>query len=205
MTMTISQPTSRTLGTLYSGDFGERYRLTRAACEMLEKAGLLSERWELIEGEVVVKVGQKNLHAKAVALLFAYLLRAVGVERARTQATMEVPGIEGETNVPEPDGMILKASNDEDRYLTTNDVETVIEVCHSSETRDYTAKMRLYARCGIPEYWLLDLNKRTLTLCREPDTMTGEWAIKTENDENAFIAPLAAPSVTTRVGDLLPT
>jgi Uma2 family endonuclease len=185
-------------------NFGERYPLTRAACEMLQEAGFIPERWELIEGELIAKVRQKDRHARAVLRLLAYLLRVVGVERSRTQTTIEISRDGDERNVPEPDGLILKAANDEDRYLTTEDVETVIEICHTTETRDYTRKMPLYARCGIPEYWLLDLNKQMLTIFRDPDAGTGQWAVKTEYGINDSVAPLAAPAAIVRVGDLLP-
>jgi Uma2 family endonuclease len=188
MTKTIAPPVPRpspvSPASALPGDFGERYQFTRAACEMLEEAGYIPERWELIEGELLVKVGQKDNHAKAIMLLVAYLLRAVGVDKARAQASMEIPGDEGERNVPEPDGMILKTANNENRYLTVADVETVLEICHTTETRDYSQKKPLYARCAIPEYWILDLNKRTLTVCRDPISDRGEWGSETELGEN---------------------
>lgn len=204
MTPPVYHPPKAPTAFALSGNFGERYQLTRTACEMLEEAGFIPERWELIEGELVVKVGQKDKHSKAVMLLIAYLLQAVGIEKVRTQTTMEIPGEEGEKNVPEPDCVILKTPNDEDRYLTIEDIETVMEVCHTTESRDYTHKMPLYARCGIPEYWLLDLNKQILTVCREPDAATGQWGVKTEYGENESVAPLTAPTTTVCVGDLLP-
>ena len=35
--------------------------------------------------------------------------------------------------------------------------ETIAEVSHESLRHDRTVKQRLYARCAIPEYWILAL------------------------------------------------
>ena len=40
-----------------------RRPITRKDCEFLETAGLLDGRYELIDGEIISKMGQKPLHA----------------------------------------------------------------------------------------------------------------------------------------------
>jgi Uma2 family endonuclease len=44
----------------------------------------------------------------------------------------------------------------------------VIEVSDTSLRFDRTTKLRLYARVGIPEYWIVDTNGRQVEVCRNP-------------------------------------
>jgi Uma2 family endonuclease len=48
-------------------------------------------------------------------------------------------------------------------------VYLVVEVADTSVAYDRRVKAPLYARSGIPEYWLIDLNETTVTVYRDPD------------------------------------
>lgn len=67
---------------------------------------------------------------------------------------------------------------------------------------DRKKKIPLYARAGIPEYWILNLIRRTLEVYREPlDAAYLSRAILRAGDT---VSPLARPEVRVTVGDLLP-
>jgi Uma2 family endonuclease len=51
---------------------------------------------------------------------------------------------------------------------TTADTLLVIEVADTSLLYDSMIKLHLYARAGIPEYWIVDANAETLEAYRSP-------------------------------------
>jgi Uma2 family endonuclease len=60
----------------------------------------------------------------------------------------------------------------------------------------------MYARSGIPEYWVVDIPNRLLHVFREPtETGYASEMILTPEEE---VRPLAAPESAIRVADLLP-
>ena len=87
-----------------------RKRWTRDDCAFLERSGLLMGNWELLDGEIVVKMPQNYPHANAVSFLLAYCFSLVGPARVRTQATMEVYAEDRSLNRPEPDVLVLRES-----------------------------------------------------------------------------------------------
>ena len=90
------------------------------------------------------------------------------------------------------------------RMPENTDVLLAVEVCGTGEERDYGVKHRLYARAGIPEYWILDINRWVLMAYRRPNVATGEWAESVEFTETQNVAPIAVPDHTILVSELLP-
>ncbi|MDX1935394.1 MAG: Uma2 family endonuclease [Capsulimonadales bacterium] len=77
----------------------------------------------------------------------------------------------------------------------------VEEVSDTTLWRDRHTKMKTYAAGGIPEYWVLDVNARTLFVHRHP-TANGYRDV-TEYPTTQQVAPLAAPDRFLAVADLL--
>ncbi|MGH8556876.1 MAG: Uma2 family endonuclease, partial [Methylococcales bacterium] len=71
---------------------------------------------------------------------------------------------------PQPDVMVLKPHPDDyfDALPESADVLVLIEVADSSIEYDREIKLPLYARHGIVEVWLIDLNNRILERYTEP-------------------------------------
>ena len=70
MTETLIAPENET--------FPNRRRWTRAECERLMEIGFLTGRYELIDGEVLSKMGQHAPHASAMILLGQWLTTIFG-------------------------------------------------------------------------------------------------------------------------------
>lgn len=70
----------------------------------------------------------------------------------------------------QPDVILLKAADDFywSRFATGNDTLLVIEVSDSTFRYDRKVKAPLYARCGIPEYWIVEIEKARLHFFRSP-------------------------------------
>lgn len=184
-----------------SAPFGGRVKITREMCGFLERGGLLPERYELVDGEIIAKMGQNYPYAFSVMQLILFLVSIFGANRVLTQTTMEVRGEEGITNHPEPDVVVLREGV---RSLPeTADVLVVAEVSDTTVDRDYGPKYHLYARTGIPEYWLLDINARRVTVFFEPDSESGEYGEHHVFGEADVAFSSLAPEQTVSVASLL--
>ncbi len=125
-----------------------------------------NERLELIHGEVVELSPQKSAHA-FITHNCTELLRAIFPEASiRSQLPLRLD----EINEPEPDIVVAKspASRYRSAHPGPDDSLLVIEVSDTTLTKDRSLKATLYAQFGIPEYWILDLQKMRLEVHREP-------------------------------------
>src|SRR5438067_2290036 len=124
-------------------------------------------RLELIEGEIVEMAPVGSRHAGAVKTLTRLL-----VLRSGEQAVVSVqdPLIIGDHSVPQPDLALLKLRSDDysSAHPSTTDVLLVIEVADTTLAFDIGTKVPLYARSGIPEVWVVDLNEGAIRVYREP-------------------------------------
>ncbi len=178
-----------------------RKRWSRDECKFLENAGLLKGRYELLDGEIILNMGQNSPHAMTVMNVIAYLLSLFNKERVRTQTTMEVRPDDRVLNRPEPDVYLLR-----EVILAGvpqgEDVLLAVEVSDTTQAEDYGHKVALYARAGVAEYWVLDLARRVLVVFRSPQR--GEWLVRDEYAESDSVAPLTMPNSPISVDQLLP-
>jgi hypothetical protein len=104
---------------------------------------------------------------------------------------------------PQPDVMVLPGTSDDytDAPLASN-VVLLVEISDSTLRYDRGTKARMYAAEGIPDYWLVHLQARTLEVRRQPEN--GAYlSLKVYGEEQAA-APFAAPNTLVNVIDLLP-
>jgi len=72
---------------------------------------------------------------------------------------------------PQPDLMLLRRRADfyASGHPEPEDVLLIIEVADASLAYDRDTKMPLYARHGIPEAWLIDVENKHMAIYREPE------------------------------------
>ena len=85
----------------------------------------------------------------------------------------------------------------------------IVEVSESSLAFDTDEKADLYAAAGIDDYWVVDLVNRQLHIYRDPvvdGASPRGFSFRTRNlfGPSDSISPLALPSATIAVADLLP-
>jgi len=129
----------------------------------MAQVGILCEddRLELIDGEIVEMSPIGLPHRAAVACANRALVMAAG-DGAIIQPQGAVrldPYYE-----PEPDLVLLRPRADfyRSRRPGPADVLLLIEIADSSLDYDRDVKAPIYAKAGIPEYWLVDLNASVL-------------------------------------------
>jgi Uma2 family endonuclease len=158
--------------------------------ERMVETGILTQddRVELIEGEIVEMSPIGDAHAAFVANLTHLLVHAVG-DRARVwvQGPVRVPP----RSKPQPDLALLRPRSYVRAGATMEDALLAIEVADTSLRYDRIVKLRLYARAGIPKYWIVDATTETVEVYCEP---SGErYATVQHPTRGGTIAPLALP------------
>ena len=146
-----------------------RKRFTRDEVEQMLDAGLFAgQRFELIDGDLIDKMGQNPPHSFALNLLLECLVKIFGVKRIRMQQPVEAAPAERDRSLPEPDLAVLAGVKDEyrKRYPRGDELLLAIEVADTTVRYDATTKRDLYARAGVPEYWVLDITGRRLIVHR---------------------------------------
>jgi Uma2 family endonuclease len=152
------------------------YRLSVAQYERMTAAGFLHEDQpvELLEGCLVPKMPKHPLHDSTVDLLAAILAAALPEGWfLRVQNSLVT-----EDSVPEPDLAVIagKPGDFRTRHPEGPDTRLVIEVADSSVDRD-RAKAAIYARAGVPEYWIINLQEWRVERMTQPDG-AGQYAVR---------------------------
>jgi hypothetical protein len=164
-------------------------RFTITEYEQMVETGILAqdERVELIDGEIVEMSPIGDSHAAFLTNLVHLLVHAVGNSaRVWVQLPVRVPP----RSKPQPDLAILRPRSYRGG-AAAEDVLLIIEVADTSLRYDRTVKMRLYARAGIPEYWIVDTNTETLEIYRSPIGERYADQLRPSRDER--VAPQALP------------
>jgi len=148
-----------------------RKRWTREECVALEASGIWDQQHlELIEGELISKMGKKRPHTNAMVVLHEWLLRAFGAQYVNQETSMDVASVDNSINEPEPDLIVLSKPSREirDQNPQPSEVRLVVEIAASTVRFDLTVKARLYARAGIVDYWVVDIPSRRIIVHRDP-------------------------------------
>ena len=164
------------------------------------------ERLELIGGEIIQKMTQKEPHATSTTLVGDGLRVVFAAGR---HVRVQLPLSLGEHDRPEPDiAVVVGAPRD---YLASHPTAAVLVVEISDTTLGYDrmVKAGVYARAGIAEYWIVNLIDRLLEVHRQPAPMAeqplghGYRSIARLTEAEAVV-PLGAPQSPVAVADLLP-
>lgn len=140
-----------------------RWRFTVDDYHRMVEAGILTadDRVELLDGEIIKMSPIGVPHASCVRRLEALAHRLLG---DRAVISVQNPVQLGDYGEPEPDLAVLRPRADfyAERHPQPQDILLLIEVADSSLAKDRGAKLPLYAREGIAEAWLVDLDGEAL-------------------------------------------
>ena len=178
-----------------------RMQITTNRYQMMVAAGVLTkyDRVELIEGDLLNMAPIGTRHTAITSRLNELFVLAVS--RAATVVSGGPVDL-GEFSEPQPDLTLLKRRADfySGKHPGADDVLLLIEVSDSSLTFDQGVKLRIYARYGVAEYWVVDVEGRRIITYREP---AGQGYVHTREFAAAdVVAPRAFPDVQIVVGDL---
>jgi Uma2 family endonuclease len=180
------------MGLIEPSDVLRRHLLTVDEYYRMAEVGLLAPdaRVELIEGEIVDMAPIGSRHGSAVKRLTHLFMAALG--DSVIVAVQDALRLSNRSQ-PQPDLMLLLARADyyASHHPTAADVWLLVEVSDTTARYDRSIKLNLYARHGVQEVWIVDLDNQMLRTYRNP---VGE--LYTEVMETAspgVLAPQALP------------
>ena len=173
-----------------------RHRITADEYQRLGDAGVLAPeaRVELIDGEVIDMAPIGSRHWSVVNRLHRLLQRAVGdTALVSSQSSMRL----GSHSEPQPDLALFEPRAD--FYLgglpTAAQTLLIVEVADSTARYDREIKLPLYARHGIGELWIVDLEAALFRVYRQPEGERYREASETPSPGLVDIAALPGSSV----------
>ena len=179
-----------------------RRPLTVAEYHRMGEAGILTEddRVELIEGQLIAMSPIGSDHSGTVNALNRLLVRAVGDHGV---VGVQNPVRLDDYSEPQPDFSVMRPRADDYRRSIPRpaDVLLIVEVAHSSLNYDRAIKQSLYARHGIPEFWIVNLPGDVVEVHRAP---SGDaYTTVTRAGRGELLQPELLPSVVVAVSEVL--
>jgi Uma2 family endonuclease len=166
------------------------------------EAGILTseDHVELLDGQIIEMVPQDPPHASRIDDGGDYL-KAIFADRAKVR--VQLPITLAPRSEPEPDFAIVRLQENRyrDRHPYPQDVLLLIEMADSTVKRDRDYKTPIYARAAIPEYWIVDLKKRQVTVFQHPQGE--EYQAERVCAETDSISPRLVPDVSVELRQLI--
>jgi Uma2 family endonuclease len=176
-------------------------RFTRDEYDRMVAVGLFGEdeHLELIDGRVVEKTTQGSRHATAVQLVQRALS---AVFAPGFLVRVQMPLALDEYSEPEPDVAVVAGEVRDYRDAHPASALLVVEVADRTLAFDRGRKLRLYARAGVPEVWIVNLIESKVEVHREP--AGARYWTRTVFALGDVLSPATRPDARIPLADLLP-
>jgi len=180
----------------------ERRLFTSDEYQRMADVGILGEydRVELIEGEILLMSPIGRLHQACVDRLTMALTPKVAT---RAILRGQGPILLSERSQVQPDIALLKLREDfyASEYPTPSDVVLLIEVSDKTLVPDRRVKMPLYAREGITEVWIVNLQEGIVEVYSQPSEKGYKTVRQSRRGESIMVPGF--PEITLQVNDIL--
>jgi Uma2 family endonuclease len=176
---------------------------TAGEYERMAEFGVIGEdeAVELIEGRIVQMAAKNHRHVIATNRVNAFFSSRLA---DRVIVSVQNPILLNDFSEPEPDIALVKPPDD--RYIENHpgpkDILLLLEIADSSLSYDRQVKCPLFARSGIIQFCLLNLQTRELEDYRDPGP-EGYRSKRTYGEDEIF-SLVAFPKLSIRVKNLLP-
>lgn len=158
----------------------------------MSKAGVLKpdERTELIDGKIFLMAAKNPPHSAITKTAADYLRNLL---REKADVRIQEPVHLGDRSEPEPDIALVRIEprNYIERHPIPSEIFLIIEVADTTLNFDRKVKAAIYARSGIADYWIVDVNGERVFVFRRPDSE--KYLEKTVFEKNGVLNPLAFP------------
>jgi Uma2 family endonuclease len=178
-----------------------RRRITVDEYYRMSEVGILrpGERTELIDGGLVAMSPANSPHTRVVARLNRFFNRWAA---DRVFVISQSPVRLDDHNMPEPDLALLRPKADDywSRLAGPADILLLVETADSTLRYDRAVKLPLYARSGIPEYWIIDVQGQAVEVCRSPEN--GQYTSIDRMGVDRTLVPPCLPDLSVPVASL---
>jgi Uma2 family endonuclease len=168
----------------------------------MAEVGILGseERVELIDGEIIQMspIGDKHLGCVNIANdLFTAAFRGRAVVSVQNPLRLK------DYTEPEPDVVLLKPRSDRYRgkHPEAEDALLVLEIADTTLRYDREVKLSRYAKAGVPEVWIENLQDDALLVYRDPEQERFQTTLTIQR--GGTVAVLVFPDVIFSVDELL--
>jgi len=159
-------------------------------------------QYELYDGELIQVPSPVPLH-QVVALNIAQLLRAYRTAHGGLVVISPIDIVFDEYNVLQPDVVFFVAERSrllDLRHAIRVPPDLAVEVLsHSTAARDRGWKMDVYAREGVPEYWIVDPLARSVEIYRNIER---RWELDARGGTGGMLDSATLPGLTFDVARL---
>ncbi len=145
-------------------------RLTAAEFDRMVELGAfdgLNRKIELIRGEIVEMNPAGPIHDDLIMYLTDWSVRSVPRDQVFVRVQSGLDLSESDSR-PEPDLLWVASRRYRDRHPGAADTLLAIEVADSSFRYDSRTKQELYGETRVPEYWIVDAQRRCVHVMRSP-------------------------------------
>src|SRR6266852_2273262 len=168
----------------------------------MAEAGILSEdsRVELIEGEIIQMSPIGRRHASCVSRANKLFITTLG---DRILLSPQNPVHLSNITELQPAILLLKPRADfyASKHPVAEDTYLVLEVSDTTLRYDRDRKVPLYAKSGVPEVWIEDLQANVILVYRNPAGQCYSTSLTLHRGEQISLA--AFPEITFKFDDLL--
>jgi Uma2 family endonuclease len=138
--------------------------LRRAEYDQLIQLGAFAgEHIELLDGALVQMSPIGPPHRATVTRIRDLFAEAL---KGKAYVFSQGPFAAGDLSEPEPDISVAPLADYD--HVHPDRAHLLIEVAESSLATDRGRKARLYAECGVPEYWVANIVARNVEVYTEP-------------------------------------
>lgn len=178
-----------------------RLKLTIDQYRLMGERGILPPglRVELIDGEIIEMPPIGPPHA---GILNRFIDRLAILCHGRAVISPQHPLELDRFNEPQPDLCLLRWRDSyyTDRHPTAADVLLLVEISDSSLRYDRSTKLALYARSGVPAYWIVDVQDRSLVEFTDPSGDAYRRERRLRAGERVALGPDGSPLAGVTVG-----
>jgi Uma2 family endonuclease len=179
-----------------------KHRLSVKEYYRMAETGVLDPdaRVELLDGEIIDMSPIGPFHGGVTTILIDLFTAA---SKGRWLTTAQIPVRLHDHSEPQPDLMLLKPSPNfyRKRHPRPEDLFLLVEISDTSLEKDQGRKLPAYARAGIAEVWIVNLNELTIEVYRQPHF--AGCASKTILQAGDKASPQRFPDVKVDVAELL--
>ena len=159
------------------------------------------DRVELLDGIVVAMPPMSPLHDNAVRRVMVVLMRRLGFDTiVRGQSTF----VCGDNSAPQPDIAVCPGDDRAHDHRHPTQAHLLVEVASTSLAQDRLTKSAIYARAGVPCYWIVNLRDFCVEVYRDPDRWKSEYREVTRATGSDLLLIDAFPDVRFEAAEFFP-